>query len=377
MSNLGNVPRQAWELAKSARYAVAFAAGMLALGAMGGDAFEVRADDPLYKQAALALPSAFPVPEVTGNEALDLGIQTSTAVAAFEAARHTSTWRELGLTAVGAQLASCALDAGVERTGWLSPEERVQKDVGFSSISIAWATKFLLDRSIGAEDEKNRWMWRGAAAAFAGAMTAGAYLVEGSNGGKLDVVAHFGGLAAGAVAYRLGEWRKNHSRVEVRQFDGAIHSAAEIARLHYLIRQWQVEHQNNKFSDITSSQKDLGSLEKFYLESGGNFFVAEESLTTGNVVGIVGIKNEGDGVGSIKRMAVVPQRHRQGIATRLMNEAVEWARKSGYSKLVLTTGERENAKPIYEAFGFREVGRVIRNRDYIMELVFDSLEVAA
>lgn len=149
------------------------------------------------------------------------------------------------------------------------------------------------------------------------------------------------------------------------QFNNSLHSADEIARLHLAVRQWQVEHEGNVFSDIYNSQTDLCTIESYYIEPGGNFFVAHDQITS-QIVGFVAIKNEGDGVGVVKRMAVVPEYHRRGIATALVGTAVGWARLNGFTNLALTTGMRENAKSIYERFGFREIGRIIRNKDFVM-----------
>ena len=152
-------------------------------------------------------------------------------------------------------------------------------------------------------------------------------------------------------------------------FDGEVHSADEILEKHLSVRQWQLDNQNNVFSNFYESKKDLGALEDWYIKDGGNFFVAEDP-TTGQVIGFVGVRNEGDGAGRIKRMAVLPEYHRRGIGTELVGAAVSWARQNGFRSVVLTTGIHENAKPIYEGFGFKEVGPVARNQDYMMELVF-------
>lgn len=67
-------------------------------------------------------------------------------------------------------------------------------------------------------------------------------------------------------------------------------------------------------------------------------------------------------------MAVSPDLHRNKIGTRLLYDLLTWARANHFSKIHLLTGENENAKPLYEKFGFQVVGRIERNGDYEMEL---------
>jgi GNAT superfamily N-acetyltransferase len=161
--------------------------------------------------------------------------------------------------------------------------------------------------------------------------------------------------------------------IVVSPFSGGQEAMDEIAAFHLAIRQWQVDNQNNVFSNFFESQVDLPHIDDYYLRGNGNFFVARTAVTD-QLVGIVGFRDDGDGHGVLKRMAVDPEHHRQGIGTRLVDSLVEHARTHDFKKVTLTTGEKENAKPIYEKAGFRVVGRVVRNRDYMMEL--DLTEVS-
>lgn len=127
----------------------------------------------------------------------------------IEAARRTSTLKELGVIAVGAQIASCATDAVADRT-WLTVAQRAQEDVGFSAISVALLAKYLLDRSSSAETTTKSRCWKLGALVLAGFMVGGMYLIDGNNGGKLDVTAHGAGFMVGVIGYQLGKWRKQH-----------------------------------------------------------------------------------------------------------------------------------------------------------------------
>jgi hypothetical protein len=170
-------------------------------------ALVVHANDPLSKQAELALPSALPAPSLGDyGRTMNVGTQIATTVVSFEAARTTSGVGELVGTAVVAQVASCGADAAVERIGWLTQAERAQEDVGFSAIGTAWFTKFLLDRAHISKDRGRRWL--AATAAFTGTVAIGLPLYEGSQGGKLDAISHTAGLAVGFLAHKLS-LRKN------------------------------------------------------------------------------------------------------------------------------------------------------------------------
>lgn len=155
---------------------------------------------------------------------------------------------------------------------------------------------------------------------------------------------------------------------QVGAFNRGRHSGAEVARTHLAIRQWQTETQGVVFSNLYESWEELHVIEASYLEPGGNFFVAEEPAS-GKIVGHVGIMNGGEGTGVLKRMGVLPEYHRSGVGASLVTTALEWARQSGLTQIALTTGVIENAKPFYEKFGFQEIGRVLRNKDYVMELL--------
>lgn len=163
------------------------------------------------------------------------------------------------------------------------------------------------------------------------------------------------------------------SPYQIRYFDSMVHSEAEIARIHLDVRAWEVQHLGIVFDDTRLAQTELHAIEEYYIRPGGNFLVASD-LATGKIVGFVGIKLAATAAvktGIIKRMAVVPAYHRRGIGTSLVELALKWARENSFAKITLTTGMREHAKPLYEKFGFREIGRVGEKRDYRMELVFD------
>jgi hypothetical protein len=169
----------------------------------------VYANDPLSTQATKAFQSASPTPEVTGNVVVDNGIQVATAGISLELARRTTSNRYLGGMALAAQALGCTANAIAERTGWLTPLEKAQPDVGFSSISIAWFMNALMHRADKANNIKTKRLWQAGAAAFAGSMTAGAYAVD-DLGGKLDITSHAAGILVGVGAYIIQKQRSSH-----------------------------------------------------------------------------------------------------------------------------------------------------------------------
>lgn len=154
-------------------------------------------------------------------------------------------------------------------------------------------------------------------------------------------------------------------KYKITTYSSGVDDPNEIATKHLAIRQWQVDTSQNWFFDINDSQNDLKNLEQYYLDSGGNFFIAKD--TAGQIVGFLGLKNEGNGLGIFKRLAVVPQHQRQGIARSLVAEGIKWAGKSGFTKLSLRTGIMENARPLYEEFGFKAIGFNEDRKDISME----------
>lgn len=143
-----------------------------------------------------------------------------------------------------------------------------------------------------------------------------------------------------------------------------------IAAAHLRVRQIQEKNGSSFFADIYESQADLLGLQEYYINGGGNFFIAR--TPDGQLKGFVGLRNDGDGKAKLKRMAVLPEYEGQGTGTALVNEVIDWARTNGFSKISLRTRERENAREfIYLKAGFRDVGRIPdppNPDDYAMEL---------
>jgi ribosomal protein S18 acetylase RimI-like enzyme len=155
--------------------------------------------------------------------------------------------------------------------------------------------------------------------------------------------------------------------IHVQVFDGSPAVAQAIAKLHLQVRQQQEDSQENKFTDILDSQTDLINTQIYYVQPGGQFFIATD-MASGAIAGFVGLRSDGHGQGTLKRLAVMPEYRRQGIGIQLVGELVRWAARHKYSKICLSTGVTERAKPIYEKAGFVETGFDNEHQDYRMEL---------
>jgi GNAT superfamily N-acetyltransferase len=156
------------------------------------------------------------------------------------------------------------------------------------------------------------------------------------------------------------------SEYSVNPFRPGIDAPDVIASLHLDVRLWQRESGQNEFAGrIMDSQADLKAIEAYYLEPGGNFFIAKDK--TGKVIGFIGLKNDGNGEGSLKRLAVVPEWQRRGVGKTLISAVMDWAKQAGFIRLSLQTHSGEYAKPLYEKFGFKVTDWVEERRDWLME----------
>lgn len=109
---------------------------------------------------------------------------------------------------------------------------------------------------------------------------------------------------------------------------------------------------------------DIEHIGRHYLACPGNhFWVAELTPTAGGgveVVGMVGVRQHGDGTGEIRRLRVDERLRRRGIGSVLMEQAVRFCQEQGYLRIILDTFmEREPAVRLFEKFRFRH-GRTRR-----------------
>jgi GNAT superfamily N-acetyltransferase len=159
--------------------------------------------------------------------------------------------------------------------------------------------------------------------------------------------------------------------VEILPYDRA--RDTDVHDFHNGIRAWQTA--NGQVEVFGDDNDDLHNIDVSYLFSGGRFWVARDT-TNGNVVGCVGLKLSSPTLGHLKRLAVHPDYHRQGIGTALVAALITEARAMGMTTIRLGTGEKENARPLYERAGFYVDGWVAPSADYSMTLHLRSLQPA-
>ena len=97
---------------------------------------------------------------------------------------------------------------------------------------------------------------------------------------------------------------------------------------------------------------DLLAPDRYYDGTRGWFAVAEDSA--GDVVGCVGVTDEGDGVFELHRLYVLAGARRGGTGSRLVQWVIDLVREHRGRKIVLFSDVHfEDAHRLYERFGFR------------------------
>lgn len=158
------------------------------------------------------------------------------------------------------------------------------------------------------------------------------------------------------------------NEIIIKPFDGDQLIADTVAARHLGIRIQQRKDGESEFrTNLYASQSDLRAIDTYYIEPGGNFFIAWDA-PVGEIAGFIGLKKCGEAEGQIKRMAVLPAYRRQRIGTRLAETVIEWAVGSGFKTLRLTTGKNENAIDIYKTVGFVVTGYDQEHNDHLMTL---------
>jgi len=85
----------------------------------------------------------------------------------------------------------------------------------------------------------------------------------------------------------------------------------------------------------------------------GTFLVAYED---GRPVGCGGVKRLDDRAAEVKRVYVVPETRRIGVAHRIVEGLERFARDAGYEAVRLDTGDQQpEAVALYRALGYREI----------------------
>ncbi len=102
-------------------------------------------------------------------------------------------------------------------------------------------------------------------------------------------------------------------------------------------------------------QPDLMDIPGFCQKGNGNFWIALEG---DEVVGTIALLDLGGGLGALRKM-FVKKNHRgrkSGVALRLLETLLDWARAKGFQEIMLgTTAAYHAAHRFYEKHGFSEI----------------------
>lgn len=115
--------------------------------------------------------------------------------------------------------------------------------------------------------------------------------------------------------------------------------------------------QNQEFGVAITleEQPDLLDVDRYYRQGGGELWVAVED---GRVAGTIALVDNGDGVGSLRKMFVDPAFRGSGIAARLLTVLLDHARARGLRTIYLgTTARYLAAHRFYEKSGFSRIER--------------------
>jgi GNAT superfamily N-acetyltransferase len=117
-----------------------------------------------------------------------------------------------------------------------------------------------------------------------------------------------------------------------------------------------VRDARTQYPDVDNSgyEDDLRNIERDYLSSGSNFWVAEAD---GRLIGMVAAQRIDDNTGRLRRMRVTHGWRRKGVATRLLSTVEQFCRHHSYARLILDTTEQQTAAhSLYERAGFTRTG---------------------
>lgn len=108
--------------------------------------------------------------------------------------------------------------------------------------------------------------------------------------------------------------------------------------------------------ELYEGEADIGPAREasMFVEPHGVFLVVRDD--DDRAVGCGGIARFDDTRGEVKRMYVVPEARGRGLGRRLLEELEGEARRLGYARVVLETGDRQQeAVGLYESTGYERI----------------------
>src|SRR3989344_346276 len=108
---------------------------------------------------------------------------------------------------------------------------------------------------------------------------------------------------------------------------------------------------------------DLDNPEKFYIKTGGMFYVLKEE---DKIIGTIGIINKRDHIAEFKRFYINKNYRGKGCGTMLFNKAIDYCLKNDFKKVKFATGKAfKQGHKFYKNKGFKVVKE--NDEDYYME----------
>ncbi|RLN45338.1 hypothetical protein BBO99_00008026 [Phytophthora kernoviae] len=120
---------------------------------------------------------------------------------------------------------------------------------------------------------------------------------------------------------------------------------------------------------------DLSSIDKSYIASGGNFWVATPRNDATEIIGMVALEAKGDGVGELRRLSVKDSYRRLGVGRQLITVLEGWAKKQGYQTVWLVTGAKiDEARAFYTSMGYTKTKAIVINEEPRVEgVLFEKM----
>lgn len=127
-----------------------------------------------------------------------------------------------------------------------------------------------------------------------------------------------------------------------------------------------------------ANEEQLADPRAYFLDRGGQIFVA---LNDGNVIGTCAIVPHGVDEFEVAKLTVSPAFRGQGIARRLVERCLTYARERGARRVMLVSNSRlHTALRLYESFGFERrptpAAKEYEHQDVYMELQLDAVPPA-
>jgi len=117
----------------------------------------------------------------------------------------------------------------------------------------------------------------------------------------------------------------------------------------------EIQQKEYGITITAEGQPDLKNVYEFYLQDGGNFWIA---LSEGAVAGTIALKNIGNNCGALRKMFVKSEFRGadKGIASGLLSILEGWSLEKGYKNIYLgTTPFFKAAHRFYRKMGFIEI----------------------